>query len=130
MRTCLLVVVAMLSVVGPVAAEEVKKVTAPAEFLKAPKWVGRRLQTGMNSRDSSLETFTLQRVGDRALLTVEAISADNTDDGKFEKWKKLSFIQYLGTATTVGDVITIKLANRPLSLEWTCKMTKCRTGVD
>lgn len=124
MRTCLLVVVAMFSVVGPVAAEEVKKVTAPTEFLKAPKWVGRRLQTGMNSRDSSLETFTLQRVGDRALLTVEALSADTTDDGKFAPWKKLSFIQYLGTATTVGDVVTFKLANRPLSLEWTCKITK------
>ena len=124
MRTCLLVVVTLLSVVGPVAAEEVKRVTAPEELVKAPKWVGRRLLTGMSTRESSLETFTLQRLGERALLTVEAIHADNKDDGTYDTWKKLSLIQYLGTAKTEGDVTTIKLANGNLSREWTCKLTK------
>ncbi len=124
MRTCLLVVVALVSVVAPVAAEEVKRVTAPEELVKAPKWIGRRFLTGMDTRESTLETFTLQRVGERALLTVEAIRADNKDDGTYDKWNKISLLQYLGTATTEGDVITIKVANRPLSLDWTCKLTK------
>ena len=124
MRTCLVVVATMFSFVGSVAAEEVKRVTAPEELVEAPKWVGRRLTTGMSTRDNTLETFTLQRLGERALLTVEAIHSEAKDDGKFGAWDKLSFIQYLGTAKTEGDVITVKLANRPLSLEWTCKMTK------
>lgn len=122
MRTRWLVAT-LISVSAPVAAEEVKRVTAPEELVKSPKSVARRLQTGANTRDSSLETFTLQRLGERALLTVETMRAD-TNDGKIGKWEKQSFIQYLGTATTDGDVTTIKFSNRPLTLDWTCKKVK------
>lgn len=124
MRTSWLAVVAVVSVSGAVvAAPEFKRVTAPEELVKAPKWTGRRFLTGAITHDSTLETFILQRLGDRALLSVETLRAENTG-GKIGKWEKLSVIQYLGSMTTEGDVIKIKFSNKPLTLDWTCKKTK------
>jgi len=122
MRTSMLVVV-VVSVGGVSRADEVKRISAPEELVKAPKTVARRFLTGLISHDSAVETFTLQRVGDRALLTVESVRAES-DGEKIGGWAKLSLVQYLGTATTDGDVTTIKVSNKPLSLDFTCKKEK------
>lgn len=123
MRVSLLIVVGIVSVNGSAGADEVKRISAPEALVKAPKTIARRFQTGLISHDSTVETFTLQRVGDRALLTVESVRAENDGD-KIGTWAKLSLVQYLGTATTVGDVTTIKVSNRPLSQDFTCKKEK------
>jgi hypothetical protein len=123
MRASLLFVVLGVSVTGAAHADEVKRISAPEALVKAPKTVARRFLTGQISHDSTVETFTLQRVGDDALLTVESVRAENNGD-KIGTWVKLSLVQYLGTATTEGDVITIKVSNKPLSQDLTCKKEK------
>lgn len=123
MRASLLSVVLVVSFSWSAHADEVKRLSAPEELVKAPKTIARRFLTGLISHDSTVETFTLQRVGDRALLTVESVRAENAGD-KIGKWVKLSLVQYLGTATTDGDVITIKVSNKPLSQDLTCKKEK------
>jgi len=123
MRASLLSVVLVVSVTGSAHADEVKRISAPEALVKAPKTIARRFLTGLISHDSTVETFTLQRVGDDALLTVESVRAENSGD-KIGKWSKLSLVQYLGTATTDGDVTTIKVSNKPLSQDLTCKKEK------
>jgi len=87
----------------------------PEHLASAPKWIGRRLMTGAVNAITEHFTFTLQRDGGQALLTIEKRHATNVSGGdklmpeKVDEWKLISTEQFIGTFEEHGDVVTIAL---------------------
>jgi hypothetical protein len=93
----------------------------------APKWIGRRLMAGAVRGEQTHETFTLQRDGKDALVTVEmrhGVRARGDLLGEPTEWKQVWVKKFLGTAEEQGDVVTVAVVNGHESIDLRCERTK------
>lgn len=98
----------------PIDAAAIKR-DVPPSLVAAPKWIGRRLMTGAVNRVTEHFTFTLQREGGQALLTIEKRRAKQASGSgpdalmpeRIAEWELVSTEQFIGTIEEAGDVVTI-----------------------
>jgi hypothetical protein len=91
---------------------------APA-LLAAPAWIGRELRTGLIAPQSTLATWTLQRDGNQAVLTVDRQTASGMDS-TIGPWSAKQTRRYVGTFETSRQRLRFTLADGAERLELVC----------
>lgn len=108
------------------------ELAVPPALLAAPAWIGRRWTLGAGMVSNPHTTYTLQREGAQALLTIdvrEPTAFDTTSYKEPTVWQTTSSQRYLGTFTEKAGVISLTLASaQGEHVEWECKPTRVQVA--